>query len=760
MTPNAQRLPTTKRKLNTLIIEDNDDDALILEKHLNQIENFDFEINHATDLHNGVTFFSRGRFDLIFTDLKLPDSDGLMTVEKICRSCNQDSLLIVTSGVLDDKDTLNILQQGADYCIPKNRLDKHKLEKFIQRTLEQENIADLYNNEIEDAFSGQPNFQALVNSSPDPILVVDDKNIIRFINPSGVYLFQKDPYELVGSEFNLPTTRGFSEVEISRPDSPNTIVELQVVGINWKKTHAYLVTLRDITQRKRMEARLQDNERRLDLYLQCGDLAVWDWDLVSNKYTYSQQFMFMLGYSREEFESIASENLDKLIHPDDLDKMKQSLVNCIKQRALVYESEHRVLTKSGKWHWVLERGKIVDVNAHGHPCKFMGICQDITKLKELEEENFKSSKLDALGLLAGGIAHDLNNILMAIDLNLESAMDDFPVPLLAERKQRLTESQKASGRAKELAKRLIAFSKGGVSQLQVVHPDVVLKDTVQFVVRGSQIKPVYQIEENIPPVYVDTSQFQQVIDNLVINARDACPQGGKLTIRGRSVELQDNQIGRLKAGTYVQIDFMDQGCGIAEEHLSKIFDPYFTTKSHGNGIGLSTCYAIMAKHSGAILVESALHVGTTFSLYLPVTRKPLAASVSQEKRVQTAHANILIIDDEQVICSGLKRSLERKGYLVTTSANGDDGIKKYQQQLQQANPFQVVLLDGIIPDGLSGEEALKRLLQIDASAKVILFSGYSEKDLTYCWKDCGFVEQLTKPCSVEEIISKVQKVLT
>jgi len=390
---------------------------------------------------------------------------------------------------------------------------------------------------------------------------------------------------------------------------------------------------------------------------------------------------------------------------------------------------------------------------HGQKASIL-LVRDIAERKKKEEELLKASKLESLGTLAGGIAHDFNNLLTAIIGNLSVAR------LLSQKDERvskpLIDADNAAHRAKDLTKQLLTFSRGGLPVKMAVDLSGIIKESASFSVRGSNIKCHLDMPASLPAVEADEGQISQVIHNLVINADQAMPDGGIITISAVVVE----EHGRGRHGRFLRIQVSDTGKGIDEEHLGKIFDPYFTTKKEGSGLGLATVYSIIKNHDGFVELESQKGNGTTFSIYLPVTGKPVAEKEgASDEELERGQGRVLVMDDEQMVREAAGAILEELGYEVEFAENGHEALARYGEQMRAGMPFDAVIMDLTIPAGMGGKEAVKRLLEIDANAGVIVSSGYSNDDIMSDFKRFGFSAVIAKPYRIADLSRTVKSVI-
>ncbi len=380
------------------------------------------------------------------------------------------------------------------------------------------------------------------------------------------------------------------------------------------------------------------------------------------------------------------------------------------------------------------------------------LIEDITERKLLEEERQKIERLESVGTLAGGIAHDFNNLLTGIMGNIGLAKRSIEAGDLQKTSSRLVEAEKASFRAKDLTQQLLTFAKGGTPVRQDVALRELLKDSVDFVLRGSNVRCESTLPNDLWLVNIDEGQISQVLSNVIINADEAMPEGGKININAKNTVVQEKSTLPLKKGKYVEITIIDHGVGINKEHLLRIFEPYFTTKQKGSGLGLATAYSIIRNHNGYITVNSTPTVGTTVRIYLPAAKKTIPAKkeVVIEAYI-TGKGKILVMDDQEIIRELLRAELTDAGYNVELAVDGTEAIERYTKAKDLAQPFDAVIMDLTIPGGMGGKEAIKKLLEVDASAKVIVSSGYSTDPIMSDFKKYGFGAVASKPYKVEEL---------
>lgn len=396
-------------------------------------------------------------------------------------------------------------------------------------------------------------------------------------------------------------------------------------------------------------------------------------------------------------------------------------------------------------------------NASGDIYAVCGISTDITARKHLEKEHLKVQKLESIGILAGGIAHDFNNILTGILANISILIECADKN--DEKCKRLIEVEKATFRAKELTCQLLTFSKGGKPIKEIVHIGELIKECVDFSTRGSNIKCLYDIEDTLSPVEADIGQISQVINNLTINAKQAMPEGGILKVSARNATLVIKETPPLDDGQYIKISIEDQGIGISEEHLNKIFDPYFTTKKEGSGLGLSSVYSIIKNHNGFIEVLSQTGKGTTFEIYLPASNKEVTRKLDESGLLITGTGRILVMDDEEMIRDVLDSILSVLGYKTYFAFNGEEALEQYALAIEDGEPFDAIIMDLTIRGGMGGKETIKKILEYNPDAKVIVSSGYHNDPIMSDYREYGFKGIIPKPYRASELSRVLKEVL-
>ena len=511
----------------------------------------------------------------------------------------------------------------------------------------------------------------------------------------------------------------------------------------------------DITGRKEAEiALVKERALLLSLINSIPDLIF-----------YKNHEGYYLGCNRA-FEEFIGKSEKEIIHKTDSDLFPKDVADAfIKQDQSILDLG--LSRRNDEWITYPDGRKVlvdtIKIPLSGPDNKIfglIGVSRDVTHKKKMEEELLKIEKLESVGVLAGGIAHDFNNILTAVLGNIELAGFRF-AKKDKDASELLDEAAKATRRAVKLTRQLLTFAKGDELIRDATDLPALIQEITEFVLHGSRVLCKYDFQDDLWMADADSGQISQVIQNIVINAKHAMEDGGTIQIHCENVEeLMDIVKGSHHSGNFVKITISDTGSGIPEEFIDKIFDPYFTTKHKGSGLGLAISHTIISKHQGVMEVESSINEGTTFTLFLPATKKDEQTSEDQNSEgLFEQSAKILVMDDEQVVRDVLKIQLQTLGHDAETAADGEEAIDKYKQALEEGTPFDIVVLDLTVPAGMGGEETAQQIMSMDKDANIVVVSGYSTNPIMDNYREYGFKATVTKPFGLNELSRMVKKVL-
>lgn len=540
----------------------------------------------------------------------------------------------------------------------------------------------------------------------------------------------------------------------------NALLEQKVVARTRSLQLSNEQLRREVYERQRIEEALAAEKERLTVTLQSIGDGVITTDTTGTVVLLNHVAEQLTGWQQEE---AVKQPLEVIFDVLD-EKTRQPCRNLVEEvlscnGSVSHLRDTLLRARDGTERVIAENGAPI----RDRDGKILGVVlvfRDLTDMRQLEEELIKADKLESIGLLAGGIAHDFNNILTAVVGNISLAQlclapGQEPVQLLQE-------AERAALRAQHLTQQLLTFAKGGLPVKKLISMRELLKESVEFSLRGSNVRCSLVLPEDLWPANVDEGQIIQVVNNLVINAGQAMPQGGLLEVSASNLTLPPpatDPVLPLLAGNYVKITVKDHGIGIPEEHLQKIFDPYFTTKKQGNGLGLFTAYAIMKKHDGHIAVTSEVGVGTTFDLYLPALATGVVPSQVSPASLSAGTGRILVMDDESMIRDVTSAMLERFGYEVALVEDGVQVLARYRQAYEAGQPFDAVIMDLTVPGSIGGKETIGPLLELDPRAKAIVVSGYSNDPILAHYEQYGFRGYLVKPYKSEDLLQVLQRVL-
>ncbi len=527
-------------------------------------------------------------------------------------------------------------------------------------------------------------------------------------------------------------------------------------------------TVRDITRRKEIEEELRNHRFHLEELVRNRTAELSESEekyrtlvehIHDGIYIYAESgFLFvnnricdMTGYTNAELSGM---KFWELAHPEDLERIREYELLRASGADVPSVFQVRAVKKDGEERYIEFSAKSITYNGE---YAVLGVGRDITALKLFDEEQSKMDKLESLGILAGGIAHDFNNFLSAIIGNISLAR--LMVEPGSNIYEILTSSEHAASKASTLTRQLLTFSKGGEPVKDLVSITTLLQESCNFILSGSNVIAEFNFSEDLQLINADPGQITQVINNIILNANQAMPEGGRILISAENIDISDNSIIPLEEDSYIKIQIEDEGIGIPEEQLTIIFDPFFSTKQLGTGLGLSTAYSIIHKHHGHILVESEINSGSTFIIYLPSVSDIMEKKQMEIDFLTVTEGRILIMDDKEIIRDTVQAILNRLGYEVECAVNGNEAIEKYSNSMINGNPFSAVILDLTIPNGMGGADTMKELLSIDPDVRAIVSSGYSTDPVMSDYETHGFKGVMRKPYSISQVAYVLQEVI-
>jgi len=583
-------------------------------------------------------------------------------------------------------------------------------------------------------FEVNPVFESLYGYTRDEVV---GKTIIEL----GLYENPEDCEEIVS---HLRTKGFVKDAELKNRKKDGKIITI-VESVNIMKIdkQEYILGLiRDITQRKKEELQMEMLKATIEI---ASDAAYWI-DIEGRLIYMNRSGYGMLGYTEDEIPQLRVFDINPRISSERWAQMWQTIK---KQKNYVSESIHR--RKDGS-------GFPVEISStylqFGDKEYINGFARDITERKRMEEELQKAQKLDSLGVLAGGIAHDFNNLLGGIYGYIDLASEGTEDKRLS---LYLSKAMTTIERARGLTLQLLTFAKGGAPVKTTGDLFPFVQEAAQFALSGSNITYSFDIAQNLLPCDFDKNQIGQVIDNIVINARQAMPDGGTIILSAANIHIADNEHPPLTAGEYIAISIKDNGIGMPKEILTRIFDPFYTTKATGHGLGLASCYSIVKQHGGRINVESESGKGSTFRIYLPASKNSTVLPAEVFKSAHKGTGTFLVMDDEEIIRETFKDMLESLGYSVVCKRNGKEAIDCVLTEIKQQNYFSGMIFDLTIPGGIGGREAIGEIRKMDQTTPIFVTSGYAEDPIMASPAAYGFTASIRKPFRKSELSDMLNK---
>jgi len=613
--------------------------------------------------------------------------------------------------------------------------------------------------------------QTIIDAEPECVKLLDENANLIMMNRAGLDMIQVDSLDQVKGQCICPLiTSEFSQafMDLTRQvfQGKSGTLLFEMIGMKgrhlWLETNAVplrnekdeIVALlgltRNVTERIQQDEALRASEARFRSIIEHAAEGILVADLETRQIVYANpEICRLLGYTEQEFRGLKATDLAV----QEEASLSAAAFHAHAEGKLDY-TERTIRRKDGSS--IQMSINTVKLEYDGRPC-IAAFLVDITDKRLLEDERLKTQKLESVGTLAGGIAHDFNNLLQGVFGFISMARLTF------DQKDKslamLAQAEKALHQSVNLTSQLLTFSKGGKPVKKVIDLRTVIENAVALALSGSRITYELVVDNDLRTAVADAGQIGQVIQNIVLNADQAMPLGGLIRVSARNLTAASIVSPADLQGDLVEIAIRDQGNGIPAEHLARIFDPYFTTKEKGSGLGLATAYSIVKNHGGLIRVQSGIGKGTTFFIYLPASNAKVEELKSTAIPAAARKARILVMDDEEVIRAVAKELLTAIGHDVTCAESGETALKAYQAARTAGTPFDLVILDLTIRGGMGGIDTLHKLVEIDRDVKAIVSSGYSDDAALSNYHKQGFRAFLKKPYNIEELQNTLNTLL-
>lgn len=731
----------TGRREIVLIVDDDEGVAALQRRRLMRAG---FEVRSALTAADAMEQLRHGGIKLVVLDYRLSGDVNGLDFFAAMKKAGYDVPVIMVTGYSEESTIVEALRAGVRDFVSKSPTYLEYLVESVERLFEQ--------SRVERALAeARAQLRAVVDSSLDAIISSDTRGIIAFFNPAAERMFgctaadavgqslgkinaemaalvrraEADPAQNSGEMIAVP-----HQMVAARSGGERIPIEATLSACDVNGNPLYTFIARDIQSRIQAERELRKSQERFELAVWGSSDGLGDWNFKTGEAYWSPRLMEMLGYAGDEFEGNITDIVSRM-HTDDRERVLAEVNEGARRREPV-KSEFRLLTKSGDYRWFQGRARAL-YDERGRAYRFAGALTDISERKLMEEELVRreeqlrqSQKLEVIGSLAGGIAHEFNNLLQAIRGYTKYGMEGLDAG--DQRYQDLDQVMKAADRATALTRQLLSFSRRQVLERTNCDPREIVTDLLKLLrpVIGEHIELEISVAPDASHVYADRSLLEQMLLNLCINARDAMPGGGCLRIKTDRVEFSEKYCTlhpTAKPGSYVVFSIADTGHGMTREVRERIFEPFFTTKEVGcgTGLGLAMVYGAVQQHDGLINVYSEVGLGTTFKIYLPIRHCDDAGEAFRNvSPVSGGKETILIAEDERVVRELAERVLSDAGYSVVVAADGDEAVCVFESHAESVS---LALLDAVMPKR-TGHEVFDRLRFLKPTLPIILCSGY------------------------------------
>jgi two-component system cell cycle sensor histidine kinase/response regulator CckA len=772
------------RPLRILHLEDDPDFTALVAALLEQ-EQLHIEIVHAKDYEDFVAALETGNFDLILADFLLPSCNGLQALE-VAQIKRPDTPFLLVSGTINEYAAIESLRNGATDYVLKSKLER--LFPAVTRAVKESRERKQRQHAETELTRREKYFRALTENSLDILTILDSNGCFQYNSPSIYTVLGYDPRELFGKNAlsfvhpdDLTDAQQVFERTMQNPQLRFTHVfrYLHADG-SWRHLESVrqnrlddpdisgvVVHSRDVTERKLAAEALARSEASLAAAQRIARLGSWDLELNDlgdvnrNPLFWSDETFRIFGFEPRQV-PVTNDLFFELVHPDDRKLVSDAVAQALRHKE-AYDIEHRIVLREGEERIVRERGEIM-CDDNGNPVRIRGIVMDVTERKRLEEQLRQSQKMEAIGQLAGGVAHDFNNILTVIHGHASLMLHAKILSLPAEKS--VQQIVQAAERAASLTRQLLTFSRRQVMQPKHLDLNQLVSNMTMMLGRILGEDIALQLHYCPEPAFLrgDAGMIEQILLNLAVNARDAMPKGGQLSIRISTLEIGASRAAwhpEARPGKFICLSVADTGCGISPEILRRIFEPFFTTKEvgKGTGLGLATVYGIVKQHQGWIEVKSELGKGAMFRVFLPATeRQGISAenNFSTEPPPRGGSETILVVEDEAPLRELVCNVLSGHGYNVLQAESGAKALDVWRGNKDDVD---LLLTDVIMPDRLNGRELAEELRGEDAELKVIFMSGYSADAVGKDFISQPGFQYLQKPYDPRKLAQAVRECL-
>ncbi|PMB12633.1 hybrid sensor histidine kinase/response regulator [Fischerella thermalis CCMEE 5282] len=750
-----------EQPIKVLLVEDNPGDVRLLREFLWDVTNAQFELMPVERLDRTLKLLNQESFDVILLDLSLPDSQGLETFITLHRQAPAIPIIVLT-GLDDENLALRAMQEGAQDYLVKGQVSGDLLVRCMRYAIERQRIEEALRQSEERfrvALKNSPivvfnqdkelRYTWVYNTSPgfinEEILGKRDLDLTAAADAQLVFDIKQRVLSTgigIRKEVSITTAQGIRYFDLTVEPLRNEAQE--VIGVTCASI--------DISDRKLAEEKIREQAALLDVTTD----AIFVRDLDNRVILWNKGAENLYGWLVQE--AYGKKVVELLYDDEPPEEVEIALLTVINQGK--WQGELPRVTKSGKKVLVSSRWSLV-CQEDGTPKSILTVDTDITEKKQLETQLFRAQRLESIGTLASGIAHDLNNILTPILAVSQLLSLKFP-NIYSEHEHLLEILEDSARRGADLVKQVLSFARGVEGKRMTLQVKHLIREVVKIIKQTfpRSIEVCIDVAPDLWTVYGDSTQLHQVLMNLCVNARDAMPDGGSLTISAENLLIDENYARMnldAKVGPYTVVTVADTGVGIPREIVERIFEPFFTTKElgKGTGLGLSTVIGIVKSHGGFVNVYSEVGRGTQFKVYLPAAQKIQIESTPQLEPLAGKEELILVVDDEPAIQEITRASLETHNYKTLVASDGIEAIALYAQNRDKIS---AVLMDIMLPS-LDGLTAIRTLQKINPSVKIVATSGLASSSKLAQASTTNISGFISKPYTVKELLLTLQKVL-
>lgn len=726
----------------------------------------EFQCTTAYSLDETLSQLESGGFDALVLERGFM-ADRCGEVLEQLRETAPGTAIIVLCGEEDPETEALLVKGGVQECLLKPRMSRGLLVKTVHYALERHRLKLELEKETGQLKQREEQLIEIINAEPDGVLMKDTRGAIRFMNPAARDILGRDIEAFPGLAGEWPRVPGERrEIEIKRNSGDSCIIEMRITEIDWEGGQASLTYLRELTGERELMARWSEEKERLDVTLGSiadGVIAVDENGMIRIINWVAGE---MTGWLAEDAVGRHIGEVMKLKNYQTGQELKDPSSSVLDSCKIIGG-----VHSGGEDWWLVSRiGKEVPVEYTCAPIRrgdntigSVLVLRDVTEKRAMDAEMMKAQNLEALGILAGGLAHEFNNVLTSTLGYLSMAKNT--VEKDTEMWGRLKKAVDAALRAKEISDQLLHFSKGGEPSKERGFIMEALKEAAEEILHEPGIEIEWHMETEPGELEFDNQQLRLTFRNILHNAVEAMNETGTVDVyvKNAIIDRIHAKMLNIKPGRYIEIKAVDQGIGINRDDLPRIFAPYFSTKDNHEGLGLTTAYSIVRRHGGTIKVQNVEPKGCMVSVLLPglhpVDKEGITVPVPGKavKKGNGEKIRVLVMDDEESVRDILREMLGFLDYEPVMAESGEEALELYRAARESGAPIDIVILDLVVPTGMGGKECMEHLLEMDPDVRAIVSSGYSHDPVMSAFEKHGFLDVLPKPYKIQDLSSVLEQ---